>query len=117
MMRGNRPTVSLCMIVKDEEDFLSQCLQSAEGVVDEIVIVDTGSSDATHEIACRHKARIVHHQWKEDFSDARNVSLAHATSEWILFLDADEVLEQKECREIDRGVDPHHAFWIFLLYV
>jgi len=98
MENGRRPTVSLCMIVKDEEDFLPQCLQSAGDVVDEIVLVDTGSSDATLEIARSFKAKVFQHEWKEDFSDARNVSLKHATSDWILFLDGDEVLEPESAR-------------------
>jgi len=98
MKRLKKPTISLCMIVKNEEDFLSQCLQSVKEVVDEIVLVDTGSSDATLESAHSFKAKVFQHEWKEDFSDARNVSLKHATSDWILFLDADEILDQKSAQ-------------------
>jgi glycosyltransferase involved in cell wall biosynthesis len=112
-----KPTISLCMIVKNEEDFLSQCLRSAEGVVDEIVIVDTGSSDATLEIARSHKAKIVRHEWKEDFSDARNVSLAHATSEWVLYLDADEVLDQKSAEGLTEVLShTTHFGFFFCIY-
>lgn len=80
------------MIVKDEEKFLEGCLQSVQGVVDEIVVVDTGSTDASPEIARRYKAKVVPFEWTNDFSAARNESLRHATGEWILYLDADERL-------------------------
>jgi glycosyltransferase involved in cell wall biosynthesis len=117
MKEVKKPTVSLCMIVKDEEDFLSQCLRSAEGVVDEIVIVDTGSSDTTLEIARSHKAKIVQHRWKEDFSDARNVSLAHATSEWILYLDADEVLDVRSAERLTEMLShTTHFGFFFCIY-
>lgn len=82
--------LSLCMIVKNEERFLRNCLQSAKDVVDEIVIVDTGSTDSTLDIAREFGATIVEHAWNDDFSEARNVSLAHATGNWALWMDADE---------------------------
>ncbi|MDI6799987.1 MAG: glycosyltransferase [Actinomycetota bacterium] len=85
-----RPTISLCMIVKDEEENLDRCLASVKEAVDEIVIVDTGSSDRTVEIAKGYGAKVFHHDWTGDFSAARNVSLEMATSDWILWLDADE---------------------------
>ncbi|MDW8208455.1 MAG: tetratricopeptide repeat protein [Chloroherpetonaceae bacterium] len=88
----SRPRISLCMIVKNEERFLRNCLESVRGVVDEIVIVDTGSTDGTLDIAREYGAKIVHHPWNDDFSEARNVSLAHATGDWALWLDADEEL-------------------------
>lgn len=117
MKNVKKPTISLCMIVKDEEDFLSQCLQSVEGVVDEIVMVDTGSSDSTLEIARSFKAKVFQHEWKEDFSDARNVSLKHATSDWILFLDADELLDPKSVQMLP-GVLHHteHFGFFFCIY-
>lgn len=87
-----RPTLSLCMIVKNEEAFLRQCLESVKGAVDEIVIADTGSTDGTREIALEFGAKLVDFEWNESFSDARNASLAQATSDWILVLDADEVI-------------------------
>jgi tetratricopeptide (TPR) repeat protein len=85
-------TLSLCMIVKDEEAMLGKCLASVAGAVDEIVVVDTGSSDRTVEIAQAHGARVLHHAWTGDFSEARNASFDAATGDWILYLDADEVL-------------------------
>ncbi len=87
-----KPTISLCMIVKNEEAQLARCLSSVAGVVDEMVVVDTGSTDATIAIAESFGARIYHHAWDGSFSSARNVSLSYATGEWVLVLDADEAL-------------------------
>jgi tetratricopeptide (TPR) repeat protein len=84
--------VSLCMIVKNEERFLRACLESVRGAVDEICIVDTGSTDATREIAAEFGARVVERPWRSDFAWARNEALALATRRWILVLDADETL-------------------------
>ncbi len=84
--------ISLCMIVRDEERFLAQCLRSAQDSVDEIVIVDTGSTDRTVEIARGFGATVLHHAWRNDFAWARNRSIEGATRRWILFLDADEEL-------------------------
>lgn len=88
----SRPTLSLAMIVKNEEDWLAGALESVQGLVDEMVVVDTGSTDATVEIAEQHGARIVFHAWQDDFSDARNAALDAVISDWVLVLDADERL-------------------------
>ncbi|CCW35787.1 glycosyltransferase [Chthonomonas calidirosea] len=85
-----RPRLSLCMIVKNEARFLANCLQSAKDVVDEIIVVDTGSTDETPQIARSFGAKVIEHVWKDDFSEARNVSIQHATGNWALWLDADE---------------------------
>lgn len=85
-------TVSLCMIVKDEEEMLPRCLAAAAPAVDEIVVVDTGSSDRTIEIARSFGARVIERAWTGDFSAARNVAFDAATCDWMLVLDADEVL-------------------------
>jgi tetratricopeptide (TPR) repeat protein len=85
-------TISLCMIVKDEEAMIGRCLEAARGAVDEIVVVDTGSTDRTVEIAESHGARVLHHVWDGDFSAARNASFEAATGDWVMYLDADEVL-------------------------
>ena len=85
-----RAGVSLCMIMKNEERFIEQCLTSVIGVVDEICIVDTGSTDRSVEIAERMGARVEHHAWQKDFSWARNKANVMATYRWILSLDADE---------------------------
>lgn len=89
-MSKSRRTLSLVMIVKDEEEALGRCLASAESLVDEIIVVDTGSTDSTVSIAEEAGAKILHHPWEQDFSAPRNTGLEAATSDWILHLDADE---------------------------
>jgi glycosyltransferase involved in cell wall biosynthesis len=85
-------TLSLCMIVRDEEEMLPRCLAAVAPAVDEIIIVDTGSKDRTIEIAKEFGATVIEREWTGSFSDARNVSFDAATSDWIIYLDADEVL-------------------------
>ncbi|MBU5352838.1 glycosyltransferase [Paenibacillus barcinonensis] len=85
--------ISLCMIVKDEEELLPRCLESVRGAVDEIIVVDTGSSDRSVAIARKHGAMVVEFVWCDDFAAARNAGLELATGDWILFLDADEALD------------------------
>jgi len=85
-------TLSLCMIVKDEEEMLPRCLAAVRDAVDELVIVDTGSKDRTREIALEFGAKVIDFEWTGSFSDARNVSFDAATGDWLMFLDADEVL-------------------------
>lgn len=89
-------TVSLCMIVKDEEEMLPRSLAAAAPAVDEIVVVDTGSSDRTIEIARSYGARVIERPWTGSFSEARNVGLDAATGDWLLILDADEVLVSED---------------------
>ncbi|WP_162309393.1 glycosyltransferase family 2 protein [Cohnella abietis] len=81
------------MIVRNEEEILERCLQSVTGLVDEIVIIDTGSSDSTKKIAAQYTSKIFDLDWTQDFSVARNESIARATGEWILVLDADEYMD------------------------
>src|SRR5579872_1678651 len=107
--------ISLCMIVKNEERFLEQCLRSVADVVDEINIVDTGSTDATVAIAERFGARIEHREWRNDFGWARNEALKMATKRWVLQLDADEELspESKEQLRALKNVPAHlQGLWI-----
>ncbi|MFM8473571.1 MAG: glycosyltransferase [Candidatus Kapaibacterium sp.] len=87
-----RPFLSLCMIVKNEEHSLRECLESVRGVADEIVIVDTGSTESTIAIAQEFNAAVGHFAWIGDFAAARNEALKMCTGEWILYLDADERL-------------------------
>jgi glycosyltransferase involved in cell wall biosynthesis len=82
------------MIVRDEEQYLAGCLESAADLVDEIIIVDTGSTDSTREIARRFGARVFDFQWADHFGAARNESLRHATGDWIFWLDADERIDR-----------------------
>jgi glycosyltransferase involved in cell wall biosynthesis len=85
-------TVSLCMIARNEEKYIRRCLESVAGVVDEIIVVDTGSTDQTAEIAAACGANVVHFPWNDDFSAARNYGIDRATGDYILVLDADEEL-------------------------
>ena len=87
---GNTPTVSACMIVRDEERLLPGCLESICDWVDEIIVVDTGSTDRTVEVARRYDVRVFEIEWNDDFSAARNYSLEQATGDWIFVIDADE---------------------------
>lgn len=90
---AERATISACMIVKNEEELLPGCLDSIRDWVDEIVIVDTGSTDRTVEIAESYGARIYHQPWEGNFSKHRNYSVELATSEWVFIIDADERIE------------------------
>ncbi len=87
-----KSTISVCMIVKNEEHMLEKCLDSIKDIADQIVIVDTGSQDNTINIAKKYNTDIFHFQWTNNFSNARNESIKHATGDWILWLDADERL-------------------------
>ncbi len=102
--RPSTPTISLSMIVRDEDQFLADCLTSVQGVVDEIVVVDTGSQDSTVETAKSLGARVFHHPWDDDFAAARNRALAECTGDWVLSLDADERLDPATKHEIRAAV-------------
>jgi tetratricopeptide (TPR) repeat protein len=84
--------LSLCMIVKNEAENLPRCLESVKDAVDEMVVLDTGSTDATIEIARSYGAQIAEFEWCDDFAVARNEALKHVTADWVLVLDADERL-------------------------
>lgn len=92
--------LSLCMIVKNEEDCIARCLESVKDVVDEIIIVDTGSTDKTIDICKSYEARIEPFQWNGSFSDARNYSIEKATGDWILWLDADEEVDEMDRKKL-----------------
>lgn len=94
--------ISLCMIIKNEEKYLSECLESVKNAVDEIIVVDTGSTDNSIDIAKNYGARIFQFEWINDFSAARNYSIEQATSDWILYLDADERLDSSSITELKR---------------
>lgn len=99
------PKLTLSMIVKNEEANLRTSLESIEDVVDEIVIVDTGSKDNTLKIANEFGAKVYHFEWINDFSAARNFALKQSTGDWILYLDADERLEQRSISELKKVLD------------
>jgi glycosyltransferase involved in cell wall biosynthesis len=94
--------ISLCMIVKNEERDLARCLGSVRELVDEMILVDTGSSDSTRAIGAAMGATIVNHTWNDDFAEARNVGLIQAQGAWILVLDADEMIAPRDCRLLRR---------------
>ena len=96
-------TISLCMITKNEEKNIAQCLNSVKGIVDEIIIVDTGSTDRTKQIVKDFgffKTKIFDFKWIDDFSAARNESIKHADKDWILVLDADEILDEDSLKAV-----------------
>ncbi len=85
-------TISVCMIVKNEEAVLDRCLESFAGLYEELVIVDTGSTDRTKEIAQKYTDKVFDYHWIDDFADARNYAFSKCTMDYIYSLDADEVL-------------------------
>ena len=87
------PLVSACLIVKDEEAMLAECLESVRDLVSEVVVYDTGSSDNTVTIAKAAGARVIEGHWEDSFAQARNAALVHACGEWVLSIDADERLQ------------------------
>ncbi|MCD7708747.1 MAG: glycosyltransferase family 2 protein, partial [Clostridiales bacterium] len=92
-------TISLCMIVKNEEEVLERCLTSLEGLMDEVIIVDTGSSDGTREIAKKYATIFREFEWNDDFSAARNFAISLASCDYIYFADADELLDEENREE------------------
>lgn len=89
------PSLSLCLIARDEEANIGRALASVRPWVDEMVVVDTGSTDRTVQIARELGAEVYHHEWSHDFAAARNASLEHARGDWLLVMDADEELDQE----------------------
>ena len=96
--------ISLCMIVKNEEDWIENALNSVRSVVDEIIIADTGSTDHTLERAARFSPKVLHFNWTDSFADARNFTLAEARHPWILVLDADECIAGRDLPLIKQAV-------------
>ncbi|MDR2939371.1 MAG: glycosyltransferase family 2 protein [Clostridiales bacterium] len=92
--------LSLCMIVKNEGKNLCNCLDSVKGVFDEINIVDTGSIDNTVELAKRYTDRVFYYEWEDDFAGARNFSFSKATKEYIMWLDADDIVTQENVKKL-----------------
>jgi len=98
-----RADISVCMIVRNEERVFRECLRSIEGVFSQVVVVDTGSTDRTVEIAKEFGAEVFHFPWTDSFSEARNESLKHARGKWILWLDADDTLPRRSAESILRA--------------
>lgn len=93
-------TISICMIVKNEEAVLERCLDNFSKAADEIIIVDTGSTDHTWNIAAKYTDKIYSYSWKGDFADARNFSFSKATMDYILCVDADEILDHENLEKL-----------------
>ncbi len=85
--------LSLCMIVRDEEKTLPRCLESVKGLYDELIVADTGSEDGTAAVAAEYHAKVFHLPWKDDFSYARNNAFARANGDYLMWLDADDVVK------------------------
>lgn len=111
-------TISLCMIVKNEEDCLARCLDSVFGIVDEIIIVDTASDDQTLEIAKKYTDKVYHFDWIDNFSAARNFSFSKASCEYCMWLDADDFLTSSDAEKLSALKDtlPHDTDIVMLPY-
>lgn len=101
-----RKTISLCMIARDNEQTIGDALASARPWVDEMIVVDTGSTDRTIEIAREQGARVEYFQWCDDFSAARNESLKYASSDWVFWMDTDDTLPKKCGRGLKESLEP-----------
>lgn len=98
----NMISISLCMIVKDEEQNIARCLSSVKDIADEIIVVDTGSTDKTKEVVSQFTNKIYDFEWIDDFSAARNFSFSKATMDYILWLDADDVIMPNDQQKLMR---------------
>lgn len=107
--------LSLSIVVKNEEIALPKCLESVKNVVDETIVMDTGSSDRTGEIAKEFGAKILHFDWCNDFSAARNEALKSVSGEWVLVLDADEVLAPEIVPQMQKAMEDENAIVINLI--
>jgi tetratricopeptide (TPR) repeat protein len=105
-----RSSISAALIVRNEERFLSGCLASLAGIVDEVVVVDTGSEDRSVAIAESFGAKVLHFAWRSDFAAARNFGLDAATGDWILYIDADERLSVPDGCRLDDGLSGREVF-------
>ena len=104
-MSCRRATVTLCMIVRNEERNLGDCLRGVAALFDEIVIVDTGSTDRTRSIAESFGAKVFEFPWKDDFAAARNASVERAAGDWVFWLDADDRIDGDNVRKLSALFD------------
>ena len=112
--------ISLCMIIKDEQEVLDRCLSSFKDLVDEIIIVDTGSNDDSLKIASKYTNKIYQYKWNNDFASARNYSISKATKEYFMWVDADDYIKQSEKQKLqklketeDGSVDMYYFLYDF----
>ena len=106
--------LSVCLIARNEEKSLPRALASVRGIADEVVVVDTGSTDRTAEIAKQSGAVVCHFPWCDDFSAARNVAIDHAKGDWIFWLDADEELLSESFDELRSNLARADALGFFI---
>ena len=107
-------TISLCMLAKDEEKTIAKAINSVKSIVDEIIVVDTGSKDNTKKIAESLGARVYTFAWKDDFSEARNFAKSRCTKDWILVLDADEIIAEKDIKKIKELAEKDNIAYRFI---
>lgn len=108
-MKRNIQTISLCMIVKNEEDVIGRCLDCVQGIADEIIVIDTGSTDRTKEIVKEYTKKLYDFTWIDDFAAARNFAFSKATKNYILWLDADDVIlepNREKFLALKKSLDP-----------
>ncbi|MFH2043932.1 MAG: glycosyltransferase [Pseudomonadota bacterium] len=103
--QSEKPRISVCLIAKNEEKYIDQCLSSIKAIADEIILVDTGSTDRTVKIAGKYTDKIYFHLWNDNFSEARNHYLKYATGDWIFQIDADEKLVQEDIPIILKAIN------------
>ena len=118
-MNTSHTTLSLCVIARDNERTIRDCLLSIRPFVDEMIVVDTGSSDRTREVAAELGARVISSTWRDDFSLARNESIEHAAGEWVFWMDTDEVIDAENGQKLRALADAAHpeSVWGYLLQV
>ncbi len=97
--------VSVCMIAKNEDNHIEECLKRLRPCKFEVVVVDTGSVDRTIEIAQKYTDKVFHFSWCDDFSAARNFSIQQASNDWVLVIDCDEYLENVNLAELEESLD------------
>ena len=110
----NFGSISLCMIMRNDAKVLARCLNSVRGLVNDVIICDTGSTDGSIEIAKRFGCTVLSDPWQDDFSKPRNISIAAATSDWILIMDPDEIVLREHHQDIKwlTRSQKFHAFWL-----
>lgn len=101
--------ISGCLIVKDEAETLERCIKSMLPILDELIIVDTGSTDNTIEIARKYTDKVYNYTWQDNFADARNFAISKAGMEWIIFLDADEYFSERSLKNIRKAIDEENG--------
>ena len=116
----NRAEISLCMIVKNEEHNIGRCLASVKDLVDEIVIVDTGSTDRTKEIVAQYTDKIYDFEWIDDFGAARNFAFSKGTKEYLMWLDADDIIKDANKHlflDVKKFLSEHpECDWVTMIY-